>query len=310
MNQFVTIKVSLDKLREMEKFYSEFLVPNNGQYVAFQANVNGVIVTGWLSKKESQKVTFSGYNALEESRIWDENAEAIDKEEKSTSVIKEQWLFFGDQIGSDEVGVGDFMGPMIVVATFVSERDVKELIKLGIHDSKKLTDAKIREIGPIAAKKFKFSKLTLSNDKYNEMYQKSENLNSLKAKMHNRALLNMHKEYPDVINIFVDQFVGENTYYKYLNDAKEEQVKGICFRTKGESYFPCVALASVIARYSFLCEMDKLEEKYGMKIPLGASSKVTEFGKKFMKKFGQQELDKIVKKNFANYKEITEVKLV
>ena len=70
--------------------------------------------------------------------------------------------------------------------------------------------------------------------------------------MHNRALLNMHKEYPDVINIFVDQFVEGKTYYKYLDDKNEEKVKGIYFKTKGESYFPSVALASVIARYSFL----------------------------------------------------------
>lgn len=306
----VTIKVTVDKLHEMQKFYREYLVPNDGQYVAFQANYNDIIITGWLSKKETQKVTFNGYNALEEAQKWDAQAVALDRAETSTKVVKEHWLYFGDQIGSDEVGVGDFLAPMIVVAAFVSEKDVQELIKLGIHDSKKITDDKIREIGPIAVKKFKFSKLTLPNSKYNEMYEKGENLNSLKAKMHNRALLNMHKEYPDVINIFVDQFVQESTYYKYLNDANEEQVRGICFRTKGESYFPCVALASVIARYSFLCEMDKLEEKYGMSIPLGASGKVTEFAKRFIKKHGIKELNKIAKKNFANYKEIVDIKLV
>lgn len=306
MSQTVSIKVSIDKLQKMKEFYSNFLLDNNGEYVAFQAKVNNVVVTGWSSKKEMQKVTFVGEGALAEARIWDENVEEVETKAK----VKEDWMYFGDQIGSDEVGVGDFLAPMIVVAAFVKESDIKELIKLGIHDSKKLTDEKILEIGPIAAKKFKFSKLTLSNDKYNEMYQKSENLNSLKAKMHNRALLNMHKEYPDVANIFVDQFVQESTYYKYLNDANEEQVKGILFRTKGESYFPCVALASVIARYSFLKEVEKLEEHYGMKFPLGASSKVTEFAKKFVKKYGLEELTKICKKNFANYKEIVEEPLL
>lgn len=300
MNQTVSIKVTVEKMKEMEKFYSEFLVPNNGEYVAFQANVNGVVVTGWLSKKEMQKVTFVGFNALEEARIWDDKAEVIETKAKP----KEEWLCFDSQIGSDEVGVGDFLAPMIVVAAYVNEFDIKELIALGIHDSKKLTDEQIMEIGPKAVKKFKFSKLTIPNWKYNEMYSKGENLNSLKAKMHNRALLNMHKEYPDVVNIFVDQFVQESTYYKYLNDENEEQVKGILFRTKGESYFPCVALASVIARYAFLMEMKAQEEKYGMKFPLGSSAKVTEVAKKFVNKFGKEELDKIAKKNFANYKEI------
>ena len=213
-------------------------------------------------------------------------------------------MFFEDQIGSDEVGVGDFLGPMIVVAAFVSKFDIKKLREYGIHDSKKMTDKQILEIGPTLVKEFHFSKLTLPNEKYNEMLDKGENLNSMKAKMHNRALLNMHKQYLDVLNILVDQFVQENTYYKYLNDASEEQVKDIIFKTKGESYFPCVALASVIARYSYLKEMEKLSEQYGMTFPFGAGKRVTEFAKKFFDKFGEKELYKVAKKNFANYREV------
>ena len=235
-----------------------------------------------------------------EAKVWDPEVEI--KEKKET--VKEGWLFFGDQIGSDEVGVGDFLGPMIVVAAFVKESDINKLISLGIHDSKKMTDKKILEVGPEIVKQFKFSKLTLSNEKYNEMLDKGENLNSMKAKMHNRALLNMHKEYIDVLNIFVDQFVAEKTYYKYLNDANEEQVKDITFKTKGESYFPCVALASVIARYSYLKEMERLSQKYEMEFPFGASKKVTEFAKKFLEKYGEEELYKVAKKNFANYNEV------
>ena len=130
-------------------------------------------------------------------------------------------------------------------------------------------------------------------------------MNSIKAKMHNRALLNMFKKFPDTRNIFVDQFVAESKYFAYLNDPNEQKVINIVFKTKGESYYPCVALASVIARYAFLLEKDALEKKYGMKIPFGAASQADEFAKKFIKKFGLAEFDKICKKNFANYKELT-----
>ena len=301
MKENITITVPSTLVEVMKEYYSDYLENSQGEYVDFQARKNDVIITAYLSKKENKKVTFFGENALEEARVW--NPE-IEKQEKKETV-KEGWLYFGDQIGSDEVGVGDFLGPMIVVAAFVSERDIKKLIELGIHDSKKMTDKKILEVGQEIVKQFKFSKLTLSNEKYNEMLDKGENLNSMKAKMHNRALLNMHKEYIDVLNIFVDQFVAEKTYYKYLNDANEEQVKDITFRTKGESYFPCVALASVIARYSYLKEMEKLSEKYGMDFPFGASKKVTEFAKRFLEKYGEEELYKVAKKNFANYSEVT-----
>ena len=300
MKENITITVPSTLVEVMKEYYSDYLENSQGEYVDFQARKNDVIITAYLSKKENKKVTFFGENALEEARVW--NPE-VEKQEKKESA-KEGWLYFGDQIGSDEVGVGDFLGPMIVVAAFVSERDIKKLIELGIHDSKKMTDKKILEVGPEIVKQFKFSKLTLSNEKYNEMLDKGENLNSMKAKMHNRALLNMHKEYIDVLNIFVDQFVAEKTYYKYLNDANEEQIKDITFRTKGESYFPCVALASVIARYSYLKEMEKLSEKYGMDFPFGASKKVTEFAKRFLEKYGEEELYKVAKKNFANYSEV------
>ena len=300
MKENVTITVPSTLVEVMRDYYKDSLVNSQGEYVDFQAELNGIIITAYLSKKENRKVTFFGENALLEAKVWDPEVEI--KEKKET--VKEGWLFFGDQIGSDEVGVGDFLGPMIVVAAFVKESDINKLISLGIHDSKKMTDKKILEVGPEIVKQFKFSKLTLSNEKYNEMLDKGENLNSMKAKMHNRALLNMHKEYIDVLNIFVDQFVAEKTYYKYLNDANEEQVKDITFKTKGESYFPCVALASVIARYSYLKEMERLSQKYEMEFPFGASKKVTEFAKKFLEKYGEEELYKVAKKNFANYNEV------
>ena len=300
MKQNVTLTVDEITLEKMRVFYADFMHENDGEYVDFEAKINGIIVTAFLSKKDKKKVVFFGEGALQEAQIWDPNATVKEKKEEE----KKEWIFFEDQIGSDEVGVGDFLGPMIVVAAFVGGRDIKTLKKYGIQDSKKMSDKQIMDIGPKITKLFHYSKLTLSNEKYNEMLDKGENLNSMKAKMHNRALLNMHNAYEDVLNIFVDQFVAEKTYYKYLNDENEQQVQGICFRTKGESYYPCVALASVIARYSYLLEMEKLSKKYGMEFPFGASKKVTEFAKEFVKKYGEKELYKVAKKNFANYNEV------
>lgn len=301
MKENVTIKVDQTLLEIIRDHYTPYFTDTIGEYVDFQAKTNGVVITAYLSKKDTRKITFVGDNALEEARLWSPEIE----EAEVKPVEKKTWIFFEDQIGSDEVGVGDFLGPMIVVAAFVSKKDISKLKAYGVQDSKKMTDAKILEIGPELVTRFRFSKLTLNNEKYNEMLDKGENLNSMKAKMHNRALLNMHKEFPDVLNIFVDQFVKEDTYYKYLNDANEEQVKDIIFRTKGESYFPCVALASVIARYSYLKEMERLSEKYDMPIPFGAGKKVNAFAIEFIEKYGEEEFYKIAKKNFANYREVT-----
>lgn len=297
----VTITVSKAKILEMRLAYQEYIVPNDGEYVDFCAKYKGLVITAYLSKKEQRKVTFVGNGALEEAKFWDENAKETEVKEQ----LKKSWQCFDDQIGSDEVGVGDFLAPMIVVAAFVRKTDIKTLKEFGVDDSKRLKDEDIMEMGPKLAKRFFASKLTLSNEKYNEMIAKGENLNSLKAKMHNRALLNLLKQFPDVKNVFVDQFVGEDKYYEYLNDKNEMKVGDITFKTKGESYYPCVALASVLARYSFLLEVEKLSKQYKMEIPLGASNRVNEFSKAFIKKYGIKEFDKIAKKNFANYHEVT-----
>lgn len=299
MQELVSIKVNEETLKKMRKFYSSSLIQNDGEYIYFCAKISGLVITGYSGKKAQKTVTFLGDGALHEAKIWDESAELYKSKEK----VVGEWLCLENQIGSDEVGVGDFLLPMIVCAAFVREKDLKILKEYGVTDSKKINDIDIMKIGEALSKKFFISKLTLSNEKYNEMISKGENLNSLKAKMHNRALLNLYKKFPETKNIFVDQFVKPETYFKYLNDANEPQIRNITFRTKGESFFPCVALASIMARYSFLLEKEKLESKYGVKIPFGASSKVDEFSSKFIKKFGLQEFNKIAKKNFANYSE-------
>ena len=302
MKQSVTIKVGPILADTIKEHYAAYQIPNTGEYVDFCADYQGIIITVFLSKKINKSVTFVGEGALDEARQFDETAE-VNVVKKSTE--SKEWVNLESQIGSDEVGVGDFFLPMIVVATFVRKQDIKILKQYGVTDSKKLTDKDILEIGEALGKKFFISKLTLSNE-YNEMIAKRENLNSLKAKMHNRALLNLYRRFPDTKFLFVDQFCAEQKYFSYLTDKMETKVTNITFKTKGETYYPSVALASVLARYSFLKEKEKLENKYGMTFPFGAGSKVDEFAKEFLKKFGKEELDKLVKQNFANYKKLFE----
>ena len=299
--EFVSISLTKEKADEIISFYADYAQDNLGDYIVFQAFYSGVTITIYQNKKGKQKAVFGGPDALKEARKWDETVEIKEKEPKQVG-----WLCKENQIGSDEVGVGDFLLPVTVVAAFVRGRDLKMLAEYGVKDSKKVTDEKIREIAPLLLKKFFVSRLTLDNEHYNELIAQGENLNSIKAKMHNRALLNMFKKFPDTRNVFVDQFVAESKYFAYLNDPKEQKVMNIVFKTKGESYYPCVALASFIARYAFLLEKDALEKKYGMTFPFGAGANVNKFAIKFIKKYGMTEFNKIAKVHFANYKEIKE----
>ena len=309
MNQRVTIQVNEEVRDQIVKFYDSIKQENKNEYIIFFGKNSDVVVSVYESKKGDKfKVFFVGNKALEEAKRWDENAAPnSEKETKAKPApTKACWEVLGDQIGSDEVGTGDFFGPICVCAAYIRAKDIKRLRELGIDDSKRLSDERIRELGKILIREFEYSQLSLNNEKYNELIDQEMNMNEMKAKMHNRVLLNLHDKHTYVRDVLIDEFLNENKYYEYLNREKEV-IYGVKFKTKGESYFPSVAVGSIIARYSFILHMDLLSKKYKMEIPYGASKKVTEFAKKFGKKYGFDELDKVVKKNFANYNELTKL---
>ena len=306
MIERVTIQVNPELKDKIVNFYRSIQKENKGQYILFFGQNSDLTITVYSSKKEDKfKVFFIGENALKEAQKWDENAAVLEaKSEKAPS--KACWEKLDNQIGSDEVGTGDFFGPICVCAAYVRKSDIKRLKELGVDDSKRLNDEQIRTLGKILIKEFEYSQLSLNNEKYNELVDQNMNMNEMKAKMHNRVLFNLKIKHPYVKDVLIDQFVKEDSYYKYVNGEKEI-VFGVTFKTKGETYFPSVAVGSIIARYSFIQHMDLLSKKYGMEIPYGASKRVTEFAKKFVKKHGWDELDKVVKKNFANYKDLTKL---
>lgn len=301
MGNIYSLKVDEATYSIIKEFYADSeKLDLSGEYIDFACLYEGITVTGYLSKRKNKTITFSGEEAIKEVRRWDPTFE----EKEDIKIDAKGYFDIKEQIGSDEVGVGDFFLPMIVVAAYFHPKKMSLLKELGVTDSKKLSDAKIREIAPILIKEFPHSKLTLSNEKYNEMYEKGENINSLKAKMHHRALKNVQSNFIDVYRIYVDQFVSSKKFYEYLSKDDEPILRDIVFKTKGETYFPSVAIASVIARYALLLEKDKLEESYGAIFPFGASKKVDQFAKELKEKIPEEDFKKLVKANFVNYKNL------
>lgn len=301
----IRVSIVIDEVtkNKIVSSYDVYQRDNEGEYIVFFAKRPDLVVTVYSSKKEGEyKALFIGDNALEEAKMFDPNAEIKEKKDK---VTKARWICLDDQIGSDEVGTGDFFGPICVCAAYVSKDKIDYLKKLGVDDSKRLDDEKIKKIAKELIKTIPYSQVSLGNEKYNELVAKKMNMNEMKVKLHNQVLLNLRKKYPKTKNFFVDEFTPKENYYDYLKDT-EEVVSEVNFKTKGESYFPCVAAGSIIARYSFLQKMEAMEKKYKMTFPFGSSKKVDEFTQEFIKKFGSTELLKVCKSNFVNYKKLSE----
>ena len=294
--KYVSYKIDLETKQKIENFYEDYKIPNDGDYICFFAKVDNLTITIYESKK-GYKVVFTGKNALYEAKIF--NPEAEISESKSERKI--DFIDLNNQCGSDEVGFGDFFGPLVVVGVYFDSSLTKKLDS--IKDSKKLTDEFILSFVPTIIKNVTFSKLTVHNEKYNSLIKKGYNMNQIKAMLHNRVLLNLQKRKPDCKTFYIDQFCDEKLYYNYLKNEKEI-VRNITFKTKGESYYPSVALASMIARYCFLQEMDVLSKKYNMNFPKGASKTVDEFATVFIQKYSLEELKKVCKTNFTNFSKL------
>ena len=105
------------------------------------------------------------------------------------------------------------------------------------------------------------------------------------------------KQYYDYI--VVDQFEPESSYYKHLSEVPSP-LKGITFITKAEDKCLSVACSSLISRYIFVKEIDKLGDKYGIFLPKGANYYVEDVGIKLVEKYGVNVLKEVAKLNFSN----------
>ncbi|EGL48567.1 ribonuclease HII [Streptococcus dysgalactiae subsp. equisimilis SK1249] len=125
-------------------------------------------------------------------------------------------------IGSDEVGNGSYFGGIAVVASFVDPKDHSFLKKLGVDDSKTLTDQTIRRIAPILEEKISHKSLLLSPKKYNEMVGKDKPYNavSVKVALHNQAIYLLLQEGINPEKIVIDAFTSQSNYEKHLKKEK------------------------------------------------------------------------------------------
>lgn len=307
----IVFKVSENIKEKMIKYYQDLKRDKTPPYSIFQAEEGGTIITLY----ESGKAMFQGISADIDANIWIEmekklNNRVIDiktGKEKTKNDDKPQNNDFKydnyNTIGSDEVGTGDYFGPIVVAATYVSKDNVSFLHELKVTDSKKITDDYIKKIAPQIMDKIPYSAFVLTNQEYNKLDHEKINMNKIKALLHNKVLLNLvEKNYP-FDKIVVDQFTPPKNYYGYLTDT-QKKVTNITFTPRAEEQCLSVACSSIISRYIFLREMYKMSQELNSEIPKGAGTNVDEFVQALVDKNGKDILNNYVKLNFKNTQKI------
>ena len=203
--------------------------------------------------------------------------------------------WFEPHAGLDESGKGDLFGPVVSACVIADGEMVKSWIESGIRDSKTITDGAIMKMAKEISKtrgvviKTAFTSMT----KYNELYSNfGENLNQLLAWLHGKSL-------NDALDLrlpkwgLLDQFSKQPLVQKYVKDRDFE----LQMRTKAESD-PVVAAASIIARATWLQQMEKLENAAGCKIPKGSGSQAKDVARKLFMDFGEARLREFCKMHF------------
>lgn len=309
-NKVITkVLVVGDKTKEMMiDYFNEFKREKTPQYAIFQADDGDTVVTLY----QSGKAVFQGKDADLAADFWIEtekinSGKAIvsssDEKKEKKELVRKIPLNVSS-VGSDEVGTGDFFGPIVVTATYVSKENIDFLLELGVKDSKKMSDEQIKKIVPKIIEKIPYNTYILTNKQYNDMYDKDMNMNKMKAILHNKVLSNFaNKKIYQYDYIVVDQFESAKSYYFHLKDVPFK-VYDITFLTKAEDQCLSVACASLISRYVFLKEMKKIEKSINMVIPKGASDVVNNVAMDIISKYGKTKLYEIAKMNFKNVEKI------
>jgi ribonuclease HIII len=299
--------LSMQTIKQMKQHYAEDLM-SVPQGAVFRAKNTNAVITAY----KSGKVLFQGASPEVEVKKWFNGSDTKSSGQKTKQVKKTPTkftppnsLFASNHIGSDEAGTGDYFGPITVACAYVPSHQIETLKNIGVTDSKNLTDTVIQKLSKEIVKlNIPYSLLILHNEKYNQVQKKGWSQGKMKAMLHHHAISHLLTKIDNATldGILIDQFCEPAIYQRHIASENEKLTTKTFFMTKAESYSIAVAAGSIIARASFVNEMDRLSEQTGIYLPKGASKKVDQTIAKVIKAKGEAYLNTCAKTHFANTK--------
>lgn len=228
--------------------------------------------------------------------------------EKSNYKLKDSKQIKISHIGTDEIGINNYFGPICVVSCFVDKKDFLWLNEYDFSNVKNLTQSEIIKIAKVIKDRISYSLLILDNPHYNKMVSEGFNPANIKARLYNRAITNvMQKIKRPIQKKVIEQFVSPKTYYNYL---KKEVivVKDVEFDSEAHEKYIAVACAHILSRYASMQYFNNMTSKFKVKLPRGTNLLVDKVGTQLVTTYGDAILNKVAKKHFANTRKILELK--
>jgi ribonuclease HIII len=211
---------------------------------------------------------------------------------------------FDPHFGIDESGKGDFFGPLVIAGVFTDRAVARALIDGGIQDSKRIgSDARIHELAKTIRQTtgVVFDVVLIGPERYNDLYEKFANLNSLLGWGHARVIENLLEKKPDCVRALSDKFadasVIERALLQHGQQIRLEQ------RTKAESDI-AVAAASILARETFIDWLERAGKRLGLPLGRGVSTPIKETARRIVEQAGPSALRQFAKVHFRTAHEV------
>jgi ribonuclease HIII len=211
---------------------------------------------------------------------------------------------FEPHFGIDESGKGDFFGPLVIAGVYVDRGIARKFLESEVQDSKRIgSDARIRALANIIRQTTGglFDVVLIGPERYNDLYEKFGNLNSLLGWGHARVIENLLGKRPDCPRALSDKFADARVIEKAL--LQHGQKLTLEQRTKAESDL-AVAAASILAREAFIDWLDRKGKELGSRLSRGVSAAVKEAGRKIVEKGGADALRQVAKIHFRTAHEV------
>ncbi len=264
-------------------------------HTLFSAHKQGVSCTFYASGK----FVVQGKNVQDFLEFYLE-PEILQRFDLTSPVIaRDRVIDIRDRIGVDEAGKGDFFGALCIAAVHAGGKTVETLISIGVKDSKQLSDPSVRRIAVKIKQYCPHSVVTISPQKYNELYSSFQNLNRLLAWGHATAIQQLYTK-TLCQEVIIDQFERTNLVKKAI---QEKNLPINLTQRTGAEEDPVVAAASILARASFLESMDALSKESGFVLPKGASAQVLGMARTIIERAGISTLDGLCKRHFKTYQQ-------
>lgn len=195
-------------------------------------------------------------------------------------------------VGVDEAGRGPVIGPLVVAA--VAVEDQRELVELGVKDSKALRPQRRERLAEVIRERYPHSLVVVEAEEIDDL-RRVMTMNQLEVKLFSRALqllleglVGEHYVYIDAADTMEGRFGDEVAEDLMRKLWQAPPVKSIVAEHRADSRYPVVSAASVVAKVERDRRIRELAEEigeFGSGYP--SDKRTIEFLKRYLKEHGK-----------------------